>query len=104
LAHRGKHPQDDILFSDKEQIKLREAVKDLSFLLGRGYGYRSAGLLVGNRYELTARQIQALYRISCSKVEAKTRSDKEIAVPNLNNSNVEIDGYKIPEANILKLI
>ncbi len=68
---------------------------DLSFLLGRGYGDRSAGLLVGNRYSLNARQIQALYRISCSEKIKEERNAKKLDLSMLNGANIEIDGYNL---------
>jgi hypothetical protein len=95
LAHRGKHPEDDKLFSATAQITLREAVSDLSFLLSKGYGDRSAGQLVGNRYTLTARQMQAMWRMSAAKQSIVERQKKEIKPEFLKGKNIEIDGYNI---------
>ena len=54
---RGKHPNDNQLFSAKWQEVLKEAVDDQSFLLSRGYGANSALALVGNRYRLNKVQL-----------------------------------------------
>jgi len=95
LAHRGKHPEDDNLFSVTAQIKLREAVSNLSFLLSKGYGDRSAGQLVGNRYALNARQMQAMWRMSIPAQSIVERQKKEIKPESLKGKNIEIDGYNM---------
>lgn len=95
MRHRGKHPNDDKLFAPTQQEKLREAVKDLSFLLERGYNDKSAAQLVGNRYSLTARQIKALQRIACSQTEVEQRALKQILPPELEGKSIEIDAYNL---------
>ena len=95
MKHRGKHPNDDKLFKPEQQEKLREAVKDLSFLLERGYNDKSASQLVGNRYSLTARQIKALQRISCAQTEVEQRAMKHILPTELAGQAIEVDAYNL---------
>ena len=95
MKHRGKHPNDDKLFAPPQQDKLREAVKDLSFLLERGYAEKSASQLVGNRYRLTARQIKAIQRIACSPTDMEQRLFKHLAPKALDGKSIEIDGYNL---------
>ena len=54
--HRGPHPEDARLFAPEVWPLLREATADLCWLLSRGYADKSALRLVGDRYELVARQ------------------------------------------------
>lgn len=54
--HRGPHPADRDLFAPPQHAALAQAVADLSWLLGRGYGEVAAIDLVGDRYGLRARQ------------------------------------------------
>ncbi|MEL6969048.1 MAG: DUF434 domain-containing protein [Bacteroidota bacterium] len=92
---RGKHPNDDQLFSSLWQEVLREAANDHSYLLTRGYGANSALELVGNRYKLNKRQRQALLRISASEQEVATRQAKVLKVQDLRGATVAIDGFNL---------
>ncbi len=64
--HRGAHPDDNRLFAEDQLPSLRTAVAEYSWLLTRGYAEESALKLVGDRYDLTARQRMAVWRSSCS--------------------------------------
>ena len=92
---RGKHPNDDQLFSSVWQDALRQAVDDHSYLLTRGYGANSALELVGNRYKLNKRQRQALLRISVAEQNIVTRATKSIDKQALAGANVAIDGFNL---------
>ena len=59
--NRGKEASDDRLFGDSiMQQKIKEAAKDMKYLLSRGFAEKSSLQLVGNRYRLNARQQKAL--------------------------------------------
>ena len=92
---RGKHPNDDNLFSSLWLDALRQAADDHSYLLTRGYGTNSALELVGNRYKLNKRQRQALLRISASEQEIVTREAKVCVVQDLQGAQVAIDGFNL---------
>lgn len=63
--NRGKNTGDDNLFGSEKQINtLKMAVQDMQYLLTRGYAEKAGSELVGNRYKLKTRQIQAL-RAGC---------------------------------------
>ena len=55
-SHRGPDPHDDHAFGPESVPALQAAVSDLSWLLGKGYSVVSALKLVGDRWNLTARQ------------------------------------------------
>ncbi len=92
---RGKHPNDDQLFSSLWQAALRQAVADHSHLLSRGYGANSALELVGNRYKLNKRQRQALLRISASEQEIVDRQAKVCTAKALQGATIAIDGFNL---------
>ena len=71
-THRGPDPRDAEAFGAAAWPALREAVHELSWLLGRGYAIVSALKLVGDRWSLTERQRMAVRRAACSD-EARAR-------------------------------
>ena len=54
--HRGADPEDARSFGDERLATLRQASRDLCWLLDHGYGLGSATELVGDRHHLTRRQ------------------------------------------------
>lgn len=95
IRNRGKHPNDDKLFSTKWHSIFKAAVDDLCYLLSRGYAASSALQVVGNRYKFNKRQRNALLRISCSEAEKAGRNGTACAATELENSIVEIDGFNL---------
>lgn len=91
--HRGPHPQDDELFAPAQHGVLREAVADLCWLLGRGYSDVAALELVGNRYELRARQRVAVQRCACSEAAAALRLARRVSSEALRGRDLAIDGF-----------
>lgn len=72
--NRGKNTGDDGLFGTGKQLeKLRAAVRDMHYLLSRGYPEKASSELAGNRYRLKTRQIQALRGASASESQLETR-------------------------------
>jgi hypothetical protein len=89
--HRGAAPEDGLFRDESRMKRLREAVADLSWLLRRGYSAKAATELVGNRYQLSARERLALSHASWD------RSDRTGQVPpeELKGSRVCIDGFNL---------
>ena len=54
--HRGPHPDDARLFDGAALGQLRAAAADFCWLLDHGYPHESTLKLVGDRYDLVARQ------------------------------------------------
>ena len=48
--HRGADPEDEQSFGAGRLTDLRQAVHDVCWLLGRGYGIASSTELAGDRY------------------------------------------------------
>ncbi|MEM7435343.1 MAG: DUF434 domain-containing protein [Myxococcota bacterium] len=93
--HRGPHPQDAELF-DVERIEtLRAAVADLSWLRTRGYADPSAIKLVGDRYQLRARQRTAVGRCACSDQAKARRAEARLAATAVGGRRLAIDGLNV---------
>lgn len=94
--NRGKNTGDDILFgSEKEINKLKLAVQDMQYLLSRGYAEKASSELVGNRYRLKTRQIQAFRGASASEIQIENRSSKQVEISDLKDKTIYLDGFNI---------
>lgn len=94
-AHRGPDPRDDDAFDPSAWPALREAVADLSWLLGRGYTQNAGLKLVGDRYSLTERQRMAVLRCSCSEKALERRTRHQLAEPDVAGQRLQIDGFNV---------
>jgi len=93
--HRGRHPDDARLFSERTLPSLRAALDDLSLLATRGYAEASALKLVGDRYGLTERQRMAVRRSACSDQALAGRRGQMVPADALAGEPVAIDGYNL---------
>ena len=93
--HRGKHPDDQRLFATSCHESLRTAVGEYSWLLSRGYAVDSALKLVGDRYQLTARQRMAVRRSACADEAVRKRADATTTPSQASGQTLAIDGYNL---------
>jgi hypothetical protein len=93
--HRGRHPDDERLFAEDRLPILRRAVRDYSWLLSREYSDRAALTLVGDRFQLTARQRMAVMRTACSDCALAARKAKEISAKDVVGGPIGVDGYNL---------
>lgn len=93
--HRGPHPEDAVLFAPGTEPALRQATADLCWLLDRGYATPSSLKLVGDRYELSARQRIAIARCACSETDAARRQSHCVAIDQLQGQPLWLDGYNV---------
>ncbi len=93
--HRGPHPADAELFGADEVPKLRRAVAELGWLLSRGYKMTSSLKLVGDRHGLRERQRLAVSRSACSDEDRQRRRDHCIAVEQLKDQQLVVDGFNL---------
>ncbi|HEX6716684.1 MAG TPA: DUF434 domain-containing protein [Pyrinomonadaceae bacterium] len=93
--HRGAHPADAELFAAEELAKLRGAVSELCWLMSRGYNMTSSLKLVGDRHGLRERQRLAVSRCACSDQDRQRRKDHCIAVEQLRDQQVSVDGFNL---------
>lgn len=94
--NRGKNSEDDALLgTGKAILKLNLAIKDMHYLLSRGYSEKTIAELVGNRYKLRSRQIQMLKAASASDIQIKNRRQKLIEEEQLLEKTIYLDGFNI---------
>lgn len=94
-SHRGPHPEDHRLFAPEMLAVLREAAGDLNWLLNRGYPGTAAQKLVGDRYQLAARQRTAVARCACSDVAMNRRQRRQAPCDALVGRPLLLDGYNV---------
>lgn len=93
--HRGPHPEDRHLFDAVAYPRLLAAFGDLCWLLDRGYAMTSSLKLVGDRYELSARQRLALERSACTAEAVQSRQLRLCSPGDLAGRPVHLDGYNV---------
>lgn len=78
-VRRGYHEEDRKLFGEEARTVLSVCADDITYLLNRGYPYKSAITFVGNHYLLAERQRNALMRICVSDEMLKVRKQKQLS-------------------------
>lgn len=94
-THRGQHPDDARLFGPEALAVLGQAAADLALLLTRGYPPDSSLKLVGDHFQLEARQRTAVARATCSDQDQARRKASEIGPERLPGHSLWIDGYNV---------
>ncbi|MFX0068195.1 MAG: DUF434 domain-containing protein [Candidatus Hodarchaeota archaeon] len=72
---------------------MKEAAKDLRYLLSRGYGRTSALNLVGDKYLLDNEERHILFRAIYPPQDAEKRKNKLTSVEEIKDRVLAIDGY-----------
>jgi hypothetical protein len=93
--HRGAHPADQKLFAPKHHETLRQAVRDLSWLLSRGYAPAASLKLVGDHYALKERQRLAVARAACSDQQQRLRRQSLLLLESIKGESLLIDGFNL---------
>lgn len=91
--HRGRHPNDETSFDQTQIPIMLKAAHDLAFLKSRNYADASSLKLVGDRYQLNARQRTAVARSTCFDKALQKRASRE--VDNLLDYHVYLDGFNL---------
>jgi hypothetical protein len=92
-THRGPHPSDPDLFRAAALPTLREAMADYCWLLTRCYANDAALKLVGDHFQLAARQRMALVRGGCSNLVSERRRALRVELEALRGRRVAVDGF-----------
>src|SRR5215210_7764367 len=93
--HRGAHPEDHALFGPDWHAPLRQAAHDLSWLLTRGYASPSALKVVGDRFNLSARQRTAVMRCAAPDDAVVARRARMTALDTHPPARLLVDGYNV---------
>ncbi len=83
------------MFSEEARETLRQAVHDLSWLRTQGYAERSAIKLVGDRYQLRARQRVAVGRCACPDAAMSERESRRLKPQAVGGIALELDGLNV---------
>lgn len=86
--HRGQHPKDSQLFAAENLPRLEHALQDYSWLLSEGYATNASLKLVGDKFELSARQRLLLMRCACARAQQKERKEKEVKATALEHHDL----------------
>jgi hypothetical protein len=92
-ARRGYLPKDDRYFSSKALATLREASEHVRYLIDHGYDLKQASTFVGDHFQLSERQRTAIVRSVATDAQLRGRRAKEVAVEDLRDREVWIDGF-----------
>ncbi|NLS97684.1 MAG: DUF434 domain-containing protein [Planctomycetaceae bacterium] len=84
-----------MLFAPVAVGRLRAAASDLAWLLDRGYAPTSSFKLVGDRYQLAARQRTAVARCVCSAEQAANRQARRVELQTVKGRTLWLDGYNV---------
>jgi hypothetical protein len=94
-THRGPHPEDGELFAESNWPRLRSAVSDCSWLLTRGYAEPSSIKVVGDRYELNARQRIAVARSACTDIALEHRLARQVPASAIAGQPLWLDAFNV---------
>jgi len=94
-TNRGPHPSDAEQFGADQYARLRNAVRDLSWLRSRGYSGAAAQKLVGDRYQLKRRQRDAVARSACTDEERAHRLQSCLCPEEVAGRKVDIDAFNV---------
>lgn len=91
-----RNKEDNILFGTATaRHQLQQGLEDMYYLLSRDYPLKASLSLVGNRYDLIKRQLQALQGMCCSHTQLQCRKKKELHADELKNKTIYIDGFNL---------
>ena len=91
----GPHPEDRSFFAPERLPVLREAVTELSWLMGRNYPTDGALRLVGDRHQLHGRQRLAVRRCACADEARQARQRRRLSPADLRGKTLWIDGFNL---------
>lgn len=92
-TRRGYLPEYEKLFKGENLNKLKEASKDLIYLLNRDYKLKHASKFVQEHYLLREEERLFLARYVATNEAVKSRKEKCIKQENLNGKEIFIDGF-----------
>lgn len=75
--------------------RIREAVKDLRFLLGRGYPRTSAVTFISNHYRLPSSERHLLWRCVFADDEIRAHMERRVRLGKIKGKRLGVDGYNV---------
>lgn len=95
MRRRGFDPDDPRWFSKTELERMRTSQQEIRFLLDRGYRMESVMGFIGNHYQFSMRQRNALQRATSSTAQRADRRTKSLSPEALRAGHIEIDAFNL---------
>lgn len=95
ITKRGFDENDKRWFSEKELVRLKKAHEEIKWLLDRDYKLDTLITFVGDKYQFSLRQRNALKRCTCSTAQENLRKFKEININEISDKVINIDGFNL---------
>lgn len=95
ISKRGYHESDIRWFSEKELVRLKKAKEEIEWLIDREYKIESVVTFVGDRYQFSIRQRDALKRATCTTKQKELRMSKRLSCDEIKNDGIYIDGFNL---------
>lgn len=95
VTKRGFDENDKRWFSNKEQLRLKKAKEEIEWLISREYKMEHVIKFVGDRYQFSIRQRDALKRGACSEESKLIRNKKRLPLDKLEEGAINIDGFNL---------
>ncbi|SFC13195.1 DUF434 domain-containing protein [Clostridium uliginosum] len=95
VSKRGFDEADTRWFSEKSLITLRKAHKEIKWLIDREYKIENVVTFVGDRYQFSTRQRDALKRSTCTTKNQIIRKEKELSINEMSNGIIQIDTFNL---------
>ena len=95
VSRRGFCEDDKRWFSNKEIIRLKKAQGEIRYLIDRDYKMPSVITFVGDRYQFSIRQRDALKRATCTSDKCLYRKNKVLSIDKIKDGPIYIDGFNL---------
>ena len=94
-SKRGFCEDDKRWFSNKEIIRLKKAQEEIRYLIDRDYKMIPVVTFVGDRYQFSTRQRDALKRATCTSEKVLCRKNKILSIDKIKEGSIYIDGFNL---------
>lgn len=95
ISKRGFYEEDKRWFSKKSMEKLIKAQEEIIWLIDRQYKIEPVVTFVGDRYQFSTRQRDALKRATCSTEKKILRESKLLSNDRIQEGPIYIDGFNL---------
>lgn len=95
VSKRGFDENDKRWFSSNELIRLTKAKEEIEWLINRDYKIDPVVTFVGDRYQFSIRQRDALKRAVCTEEKNIARQSKKLSLDKIKEGLINIDGFNL---------
>lgn len=95
VSKRGFFEEDKRWFSNNKVEKLQKAQEEILYLIDREYNIAPVVTFVGDRYQFSTRQRDALKRSTCKSIKISARKEKSLNIEYIKDKTLYIDGFNL---------